>query len=166
MLAGARWLSKSHKEHRWSRGNVTLPLGNQLAPSCTFTEQASGTVPISSRVFIAVSSGACPQHCHPRSPTSLFRRDLTDGSSLALSHRFHDANDTAGLQGRLEPVGGVLHVGHVNAQAAVLTQQDHRGPLLLVAGRVPNGNHVLDLAEGTKEGVSSPSYRSEPTENR
>ena len=136
-------------------GNFILPLGNQLAPISTFTEQTSGTVTISPRIFTAVCFGACPEHCQPHSPTSLPRRGLTDGSSLALSHRLHDADDTAGLQGRLEPVGGVLHVGHVNAQAAVLTQQDHGGPLLLVAGRVPNGNHVLDLAEGTKEGVSS-----------
>lgn len=79
------------------------------------------------------------------------RKGLTDGSRLALPNRLHYADDTAGLQGRLEPVGGVLHVGHVNAQAAILTQQDHCGPLLLIAGRMPNGNHVLDLA-GDKGG--------------
>lgn len=45
----------------------------------------------------------------------------------------------------MEPVGRVLHVGHVDPQAAVLAQEDHGGPLLLVAGRVPDGHHVLDL---------------------
>lgn len=79
-------------------------------------------------------------------------RGLTDGGCLPLSNRLHYADDTAGLQGWLKPIGGVLHVGHVNAQAAILTQQDHSCPLLLVAGRVPNGNHVLDLGEGDKGG--------------
>lgn len=75
-------------------------------------------------------------------------RGLTDCSCFTLSHRFHDADDTAGLQGWLEPVRGVLHIGHVNAQAAILTQQNHGCPLLFIAGSVPNGNHVLYLGKG------------------
>ena len=73
---------------------------------------------------------------------------LTGGGGLALADRLHDADATAGLQGGLQPVGGVVHVGHVDAQAAVLTQQDHGCALLLAAGRVADGNHVLDLWVG------------------
>lgn len=91
------------------------------------------------------------EDCHSHSPTSLLRRGLTDGSCFTLANRLHYADHTAGLQGGLKPVGGVLHIGHVNAQAAILTQQNHCCPLLLVAGCVPNGNHVLDL-DGDKGG--------------
>ena len=86
----------------------------------------------------------------PSPGTPRRRRGLTDGGCLALADGLHDADDAAGLQGGLQPVGGVLHVGHVDAQAAVLTQQDHRRPLLLVAGRVPDGHHVLDLGGGDR----------------
>lgn len=41
-------------------------------------------------------------------------KSLTDSSCLALADRLHDADDTARLQGGLEPVGGVLHIGHVD----------------------------------------------------
>lgn len=62
------------------------------------------------------------EDCHPTPPLPTpGLRGLTDGGCLALSNRFHYADDTAGLQGWLKPVGGVLYVGHVNAQAAILT---------------------------------------------
>lgn len=93
----------------------------------------------------------CLEDHHSYSPTSHLR-SLTDCSCFALSNRLHDADDTAGLQGWLQPVGGVLHVGHVNAQAAILTQQNHCCPLLLIAGHMPNGNHVLDLGGEDKVG--------------
>ena len=109
----------------------------------TFMSRTSRTVPVSSWLSTTVYSKSPP-------PTSLLRRGLTDGSCFALSNRFHYADDTAGLQGGLKPVGGVLHIGHVDAQAAILTQQDHRCPLLLIAGRVPDGNHVLDLGGGDR----------------
>lgn len=54
------------------------------------------------------------EDCRFPSPTGLWR-SLTDGSCFALSNRLHYADDTAGLQRWLKPVGGVLHIGHVNA---------------------------------------------------
>ena len=72
-------------------------------------------------------------------------KSLTDSSCLALADRLHDADDTARLQGGLEPVGGVLHIGHVDPQAAIFTQQDHSSSLLLIAGCVADGHHVLNL---------------------
>ena len=36
----------------------------------------------------------------------------------------------------------------VDAQAAILTQQDYHHLLLLVAGRVPDGHLILDLGGG------------------
>lgn len=44
----------------------------------------------------------------------ILEKSLTDSSCLALADRLHDADDTARLQGGLEPVGGVLHIGHVD----------------------------------------------------
>jgi len=72
-------------------------------------------------------------------------KSLTDSSCLALADRLHDADDTARLQGGLEPVGGVLHIGHVDPQAAIFAQEDHSSPLLLIAGCVADGHHVLNL---------------------
>lgn len=72
-------------------------------------------------------------------------RWLTGSGCFAFTDRFHDADDAAGLQGGLQPIGRVLHVGHVDAQAAVFTEKDHGGALLLVARRVTDRNHVLNL---------------------
>lgn len=70
---------------------------------------------------------------------------LTDSSCLALANGLHDADDAAGLKRRLEPIGRILYVGHVDPQAAIFTQEDHSGPLLLIAGCVTDGHHVLNL---------------------
>ena len=87
----------------------------------------------------------CGQHFVNIITRCSFSQQLTGSGGLALADWLHDADATAGLQRRLQPVGGVVHVGHVDAQAAVLTQQDHGGALLLAAGRVADGHHILDL---------------------
>lgn len=74
-----------------------------------------------------------------------YEKVLTNGCGLALANWLHDADDTARLERGLEPVGGVLYVGHVDPQAAVFAQKDHGGSLLLVAGCVTDGHHVLNL---------------------
>lgn len=113
---------------------------------------------------VAVTTSSHVQVCLESLPRGLLLLPpaLTDSSSFAPPDRFHYADDTAGLQGWLKPVGRIFHVGHVNAQAAILTQQDHCCPLLLIASCVPNGNHVLDL--GQRNGISSHTCRPEPTE--
>ncbi len=70
---------------------------------------------------------------------------LTGRGCLAFADGFHDADHTARLKGGLEPIGRVLHVGHVYAETAIFTQQYHGGALLLVACCVTDCNHVLNL---------------------
>ena len=72
-------------------------------------------------------------------------KSLTNSSCLALANRLHDADDAARLERGLEPVGGILYIGHVDPQAAIFAQEDHSGPLLLIAGCVTDGHHVLNL---------------------
>lgn len=147
--------------------NGRLPLGTRAAAQnvtkrarashhlLTHTHESSLSSKLLSRPALS------PCHTHS------LERGLTDGRRLALSHRLHYANDTTGLQGRLEPVGGIFHISHINAQAAIFTQQDHGCPLLFVAGCVPDGNHVLDLEDGTMAGVSVQTvYLSEPQERK
>lgn len=74
-----------------------------------------------------------------------FRNKLTDCSGFALADGFHDTDAAAGLEGGLEPVGGVLHIGHIDPQTSILTQEDHRRPLLVVARRVTYRHHILNL---------------------
>lgn len=90
---------------------------------------------------------------------------LTNSHRLALAHRLHDADDATRLERRLEPVGRVLHVSHVDSQAAVLTQEDHGSPLLLVAGCVTDSHHVLDLEEREGSLGTSKSGKGPPKAN-
>ena len=72
---------------------------------------------------------------------------LTSSSSFALADRLHDTDATAGLQRGLEPVGGVVHSGHVDSQASVLTEKNHGCTLLLITGSVADSDHILNLGK-------------------
>ena len=54
------------------------------------------------------------------------------------------------MEAGLEPVSRGLLTCHVDLEAAVLAQEDHRGLLLtnVATGRVPDGDHVHDLGLG------------------
>jgi hypothetical protein len=116
-----------------------------------FTECASRVATASLQVFIVAYACHGLGECYAHSP-QVSRRGLTDCGCFALSNRLHDTDNTARLQGWLEPEGSILHIGHINAQAAILTQQYHGRPLLLIAGCVPNSNHVLDLKGRDRRG--------------
>ena len=62
----------------------------------------------------------------------------------ALLGRAEGADGVLRLERRRQPVVGVLRIGHVDLEAAVLAQQDERGALV-AAARVPDHHHVLDL---------------------
>ena len=62
----------------------------------------------------------------------------------ALLGRAEGADGVLRLERRRQPVVGVLRVGHVDLEAAVLAQQDERGALV-AAARVTDHHHVLNL---------------------
>lgn len=83
--------------------------------------------------------------CHCYLAQDMCEKPLTNSSCLALANWLHDADDTARLERGLEPVGGVVYIGHIDPQAAIFAQEDHSGPLLLIAGCVTDSHHVLNL---------------------
>lgn len=93
----------------------------------------------------------CIYICHRCLTQGMYENSLTNSSCLALANWLHDADDAARLERGLEPVGGILYVGHVDPQAAIFTQEDHSGPLLLIAGCVTDGHHVLNLERRTMQ---------------
>lgn len=83
--------------------------------------------------------------CHCYLAQDMCEKPLTNSSCLALANWLHDADDAARLERGLEPVGGILYIGHIDPQAAIFAQEDHSRPLLLIAGCVTDGHHVLNL---------------------
>lgn len=74
---------------------------------------------------------------------------LTSSCCFALADRLHDTDATAGLQRGLEPVRGVVNIGHVDSQASILTEKNHGCALLFITGSVSDCYHILNL--GNKE---------------
>ncbi len=72
---------------------------------------------------------------------------LTSSSSFALADWLHDTDAAAGLQRGLEPVRGVVHIGHIDSQASVLTEKNHSRTLLLITGCVSDCYHILNLGK-------------------